>query len=206
MATTRLTVTEAIARFQQMRMDVPKALNAAAKALCIDVQTNALRNLNNDVLHRRTGTAMRFASAKLRPMRTSKGWAIGLPAGELQSRIMRLHETGGTIKAKNGKFLRIPIPGGPASKNDPYAGMSIRGVPGFFIAKSAQGNPIIFKVGTFDFSKKGSAFVPWYFLKQSVFMPSRPWFSEAVKTALDNLPNRVSDIIAKAVEGRGIPE
>jgi hypothetical protein len=206
MPTYRVSAAEAAERFRQMQMDVPKSMKAVARMICIGVQREALRNLNNGFLDRKTGTLMRYVSANLRPVAVSDGWAIGLPKGDLEAKIGRVHETGATIKAKNGKFLRIPIPGGPAGKNDPYAGMSIRGVPGFFIAKSKQGNPIIFKVGSFDFSKKGSAFEPWYFLKQSVTLPSRPWFSAACATAIGEAPGLIAQQIAKAIEGRGVQE
>ena len=107
MATIRVSAAEAAERFRQMQYDVPKGMKAVARMVCVSVQREALRNLNNGLLDRKTGTLMRYASANMQPIKVSDGWAIGLPKGDLEARIGRVQETGATIKAKNGKFLRI---------------------------------------------------------------------------------------------------
>jgi hypothetical protein len=182
MATIRLSVAEAAERFRQMRVDVPKALKAVARAVCIDVQTEALRNLNGTYLDSRTGTLMWYASANMRPIKVSDGWAIGLPKGDLEARIGRVHETGAVIKAKNwftksgaGPFLVFPDPSGP--------GLTATGQRSN--AKGAQ--------------------VKLIFAKQ-VTIPSRPWFSAGVNTALLNVPKHVNELVAKAIAGQGVPE
>lgn len=182
MATIRLSVAEAAERFRQMRVDVPKALKAVARAVCIDVQTEALRNLNGTYLDRRTGTLMRYASANMRPIKVSDGWAIGLPKGDLEARIGRVHETGAVIKAKNfflkngaGPFLVFAQPGGPGL------------------------------TGTGQRSNAKGAKVKLIFAKQ-VVLPSRPWFSTAVQSALGKVQGHVNEVVAKAIAGRGVPE
>ncbi len=182
MATIRISVSEAVERFRQMQMDVPKALSQVARALCIDVQTETLRNLNGPYLNRRTSTLIRYAAANMHPIKTPKGWAIGLPKGDLEARIGRVHETGAVIKAKNfflkngaGPFLVFPKPGGP--------GLTATGQ-----RSNAKG-----------------AKVKLIFATQ-VTIPSRPWFSQGMKTAINNVPNRIREIMSNAVKGHRVPE
>ncbi len=182
MPTIRVSVAEAAERFRQMQVDVPVALRAIARAVCIDLQSEALRNLNGTYLDRRTGTLMRYAAANLRPIRVPDGWMIGLPKGDLEARIGRVHETGAVIKAKNfflkngaGPFLVFAKPGGP--------GLTATGQ-----RSNAKG-----------------AKVKLIFAKQ-VTLPSRPWFSKAVETAMANVPRHVNEQIAKAIAGRGVQE
>jgi hypothetical protein len=182
MPTYRVSVAEAAARFRQMQVDVPKALTAVARAVCVDLQSEALRNLNGGYVNRRTSTLMRYVSANLRPIKVSDGWAIGLPKGDMEAVIGRVQETGATIKAKNwftksgaGPFLVFAQPGGP--------GLTATGQRSH--AKGAQ--------------------VKLIFAKQ-VTLPSRPWFSSAVQTALGKVQIHINEQIAKAIEGRGVQE
>jgi hypothetical protein len=182
MPTFHVSPAEAAERFRQMRLDVPSALRSVARSLCVDVQSEALRNLNGRYLQARTRALMRYAALHLHPVKVSDGWMIGLPKGDLEARIGRVHQTGATIKAKNfflkngaGPFLVFPAPDGP--------GLTATGQ-----RSNAKG-----------------AKVRLIFAKQ-VVIPSRPWFSEGIKSALAKVPQHVNELISRAVAGRGVKE
>ena len=176
----------AIERLQRINRGIPWFLRYVGRQIVQTCKREAVANASNVVIRRRTGALVGHIN-KQQPKYEPGAVTWGLPKGDLQSRIGRaLNDGQENITSRTGRFLRIPIPGGPADQGagvDPYAGVPLRGVPGFFVAKSEAGNPIIFRLGGGS-PAKGAMFnvVPWYFLKQSITIPPHPWFSNAVTT------------------------
>jgi hypothetical protein len=166
-------------------------LNALGLKILQAVQTKALRNLSGrypgpnqeNVVSVRTGTLRRLVAAQQVTVEKD-GLSWGLPAGELQSRIGRTLEEGGTIRPTKSKFLRIPLAFGgalTAQGVDRNAGRSLRDVPGFRVWPSKGGNLILWNT-----TKKKPE--PWYILKTSVTIRARYWFSDSVeKSTAENL-------------------
>ena len=93
----------------------------------------------------------------------------------------RIQEDGGTITAKGGKFLCIPLPAALDSNGLPLQS-SPREWPNTFCARSKAGNLLIFQ-------RVGTNIRPLYVLKESVVIPARL----GMKTTLDaGLPYFVS--------------
>jgi hypothetical protein len=138
-------------------------------------------------VRRRTGNLVHWIQQQ-QPTYEEHSVSWGLPKGNKESMIGKaLNDGVENMTSRTGRFLRIPIPGGPADQGagvDPYAGVPLRTVPGFFVAKSQAGNPIIFRALDRGLKGVGKAgrIVPWYILKSSVTIPPHPWFSNAVET------------------------
>jgi hypothetical protein len=86
----------------------------------------------------------------------------------------RIHETGGTIRAKNGKYLTIPLPAALNSDGTPKK-RSAREWDRTFVRESKAGNLLIFQ-------KRGSGIVPLYVLKKKVRIPARLGLGDTLKT------------------------
>lgn len=86
---------------------------------------------------------------------------------------LKIHETGGVIKAKNVKYLTIPLPAALNSNGTPKK-PSARDWDNTFVAKSKKGNLIIFQ-------KVGSKIIPLYVLKTSVKIPARLGMEKALR-------------------------
>lgn len=100
-----------------------------------------------------------------------------------------IHEHGGVIRPKRGRFLAIPM--GPALKGgrEGGAGMWPRDIPGlrFIPIKGGAQGMLVKRMG----KGKNAGFVPWFHLVRQVRMPKRPYLAPAVETVLPTVPATV---------------
>lgn len=82
----------------------------------------------------------------------------------------RIHEFGGTIKAKKGS-LTIPIH--PLAVKASQQGVSARNIKGLSYVKTKRGGLLV--------KAKKKFMEVWYVLKKSVTMPKRPYFRPAME-------------------------
>jgi hypothetical protein len=103
----------------------------------------------------------------------------------------RIQETGGIIKAKNVKFLTIPLKAAMDSRGVPIM-KSARDWSNTFVAKSKAGNLIIFQ-------RRGAQIVPLYVLKPSVKIPARLNMRTSLDAGLPYFVDRACDAIVRSV-------
>ena len=103
----------------------------------------------------------------------------------------KIQETGGTIKAKNAKFLTIPLKAALNANGTPIM-KSARDWPNTFVARSKAGNLIIFQ-------KRGAQIVPLYVLKPSVVIPPRLGMRKSLDAGLPYFVDRAMDAIVRSV-------
>ena len=109
------------------------------------------------------------------------------------SRTPRIQELGGTITAKSGKFLCIPLPAALDSKGLPLQS-SPRDWPNTFCAQSKAGNLLIFQ-------KRGTSIVPLYVLKTSVTIPARLAWATTLEAGIPYFVERSMDPMVKLRDG-----
>jgi hypothetical protein len=103
----------------------------------------------------------------------------------------KIQEDGGTIKAKGGKWLCIPLPAALDSHGLPLKS-SPREWPNTFFAKSKAGNLIIFQ-------RVGTNIIPLYVLRTSVVIPARLGMKTTLDAGLPYFVSRAVDELVKAV-------
>lgn len=87
---------------ERYKVNTPKMQRAIAKRGCALIAREAVSNVNNDLVMKRTGGLMQYIGAMLATQReTDNSVSIGLPRGERQAIIGRVQEEGATIHAKN---------------------------------------------------------------------------------------------------------
>ena len=149
-------------------------------------------SLAGRILRRRTGTLAKKATWFQRG--SKKGLILSLQTDRDITPYAWIHEYGGIIRAKNARYLTIPIPGreGPLTP----AGVTRKSAAEYirdpneetFFAKSRQGNLILFRK---KHSKTRDRVVPLFVLRKQVKMPQRKWASLAVQAALPDLQNKI---------------
>lgn len=92
---------------------------------------------------------------------------------------MTIHETGGTIRARNSRFLTIPLPAALDRRGLPKK-RSAREWPNTFVRRSRAGNLIIFQ------NLRGRL-IPLYLLKPQVTIPARLGMGRKVEEELPRL-------------------
>lgn len=102
-----------------------------------------------------------------------------------------IHEHGGVIRPKRGRFLAIPM--GPALKGGKNggAGMWPRDIPGltFIPIKGGAQGMLVKRMGR----GKSASWVPWFHLVRSVRMPKRPYLAPAVDAVVPTIPATMAD-------------
>ena len=104
-----------------------------------------------------------------------------------------IQEFGGTITAKNGKYLAIPLPAALDSSGLPLQS-SPRDWPGTFCAMSKAGNLLIFQ-------RRGTNIVPLYVLKTEVTIPPRLGMRKTLDAGLPYFVGRAMDSMVQAING-----
>jgi hypothetical protein len=179
-------------RIRALHRGIPWFLRYVGRQIALTAKRQAVANASNADLRRRTGHLVHWTNDQ-QPTYGEHDVSWGLPKGNKESMIGRaLNDGVRNITSRSGKFLRIPIPGGPADQGagvDPYSGVPLRSIGGFFVSKSKAGNPIIFRIGGGK-AERGAMFTvtPWYLLRASVTIPPHPWFSNAVMTTESVVP------------------
>lgn len=152
---------------------------------------NYLNRVLIEVTNRNSGTFPSGTTANSLSRRTGYGIksirdSSGVSGGStLQSIVlyvggadyMRIHETGGVIRPKSGKYLTIPLPEALNGDGTPKR-RSARDWNDTFIQKSRNGNLLIFQ-------KRGGSIMPLYVLKTSVTIPPRLGLSLTFNQFLD---------------------
>jgi hypothetical protein len=105
------------------------------------------------------------------------------------------HEYGAVIKAKNAKYLTIPLRAALDSRGLPLKAKA-RDWKNTFVAKTKNGNLVIFQ-------KVGTTIVPLYVLRTSVTIPPRLNMQKTLETNLPYFIDRAADAIVKAFVNTG---
>jgi hypothetical protein len=180
------TVAEVEQRLLAVDANVPRFFKRIGMATVATAKRHAVANATNYVLKRRTGALVGWTQQQ-RPVVGQGFVEWGLPSGDKRSHYGKVLDDGmENIHAKVGQYLRIPLSGGGATTNagvDRYAGISLRTVEGFFVAKSKAGNLIVFRK-----ADRGAKAEPWYVLKRTVTIPPKRWFTSAFYAAVSVVP------------------
>jgi phage gpG-like protein len=107
-----------------------------------------------------------------------------------------IHETGGVIRAKAGKYLAIPL--SAAQTKGRVARARPRDYDNTFVARSRSGNLIIFQ------RKLGSAAKALFVLKKSVTIPARPYMTRTAENIADRVMDIMSRSISRQLEGQTV--
>lgn len=170
-----------------------------ATAVAADAVREAKENLSGRVL--RVGSGRLRASAQgtteAGPDRvTAIARVGGVGVGEVP--YAAIHEHGGTIYPKRGRFLAIPM--GPALKGGKNggAGMWPRDIPDlkFVPIKGGAQGMLVKRMG----KGKSASWVPWFHLVRSVRMPRRPYLRPAAEKAAATIPTRIAEQLRARLE------
>lgn len=184
-------------KYRGKEEDVPgKALNAAADKLSKINQVRLAQSASfemrkyltrvSDALHQRhggawpggtTNTSLSKRSGK--GLRSVKNFIVRIGDGGVVANIrlnnyMAFHERGGWIKARNGKYLTIPLRAALDARGVPLRARA-RDWPNSFIIKSRAGNLLIVH-------KVGDQIEPLYVLKKSVRIRARLGLRKELRT------------------------
>jgi phage gpG-like protein len=142
-----------------------------------DVTRALKRNAAGGVLNSKSGALRRAVYAT--PVTTRQGLAIEIRAPRVP--YAAIHEVGGVIQPRNGKYLAVPISGGPADKKF-FGGFQPRKFENTFIFPrlSSGGNMLVFQ-------RIGRRIVPLWTLLDQVEIPPREWMSKSIDEALPTL-------------------
>ena len=109
----------------------------------------------------------------------------------------RIQEYGGTVRAKPGKYLRIPLKGGPAltkGGQDRFPGPLKTVAPNFFrVIKTKDEDLFLFK------RYKGYLGKPWYKLVKSVKIRPKFYLTNAVDRAVSEAPDALGDLVVREI-------
>jgi len=112
----------------------------------------------------RTGHLWRNVAYMVNPTNPSVTIGSGVPPAK-EVKYAHIQEKGGTVRAKNVKYLTIPFPG--------VKGRA-RNFPDSFVLKSKAGNLIIAE-------RKGKSGIrPLFTLKKEVTLPAQHWLSDSI--------------------------
>lgn len=211
----RIVNDEVLRELRRSNVSIPAVLRTAVRQVLIraaDAVTKRIRN--GDPLNQRSG-------------RLAKSWAIGSGGqgqssvtdsaagavhGELTSALAyaAIHEFGGTVKPKSGKYLAIPIgPNKMASGAIRASQSSPRQIPGLFFIRSQAGNLLgvtsgTGKLGAAGGGKRGPVvrkLTLWFLLLESVRIPPRRYVTLAADDAGRDAQTIVDGNLKAALEG-----
>ncbi len=99
-----------------------------------------------------------------------------------------IHETGGTIRPKNGRWLTIPLEAAKTKAGD-IRGISARDFPNTFVKIHSSDRGTIYQ-------KQGNAVVALFLLRKKVVIPSRRYMSRT----LEQIKPKAFEILMSATE------
>jgi len=167
-----------------------KALVRAMDNAGLLVERRLKTNLSNKILKRRTGRLAQSIGSKT--VFESGGILTQVGSGVRTGKRVayaNILETGGTIRAKNRKYLTVPLPGAltPAGATR-YP--SARQYPNTFVRRNKNGNLIIYE-------KRGKKSIrPLFVLKRQVTIPAKKYLS----STLSEVKSRITDVILGSVD------
>ena len=109
----------------------------------------------------------------------------------------RIQEYGGTVRAKPGKFLRIPLsPARTKAGQARYPGPLRQVAPDLFrVIRAKSGDLFLFK----RYKRKGYLGKPWYKLVKSVKIRPKFYLTNAVDRAVSEAPDALGDLVVKEI-------
>lgn len=175
---------------QRVSGELKKALQRVAEELAKTHSAPWNGRLVNpsDKLQKRSGGGLKSI---LDSIRVSGGTFDNLEAS-ISTGTMTIHETGGVISARSGKYLTIPLPEACDSRGVPLK-RSAREWQNTFVARSRAGNLIIFQ-------RRGAQVVPLYVLKPSVKIRPRLGMAAAFMREVPYFQERLIDLIAQELK------
>ena len=142
-----------------------------------------------NTLSMRTGRGIRSIEESVRVTGTTLDNIRGRIGASFR---MKIHEKGGTIKAKRAKYLTIPLPAALDSRGVPWR-RSARLWDNTFIRKSRKGNLIIFR------KEPSGRVVPLYLLRKSVRIPPRLGMRKTLDAGLPFFVDRTTQRMLQAM-------
>ena len=171
-----------------------KRLRTLMQALKTDAETQAKDAYRTSGLRIRSGSL--FGSISGGVLAEGQGIGLFVKAGGLDRhgqpiRYARLQEQGGTVNAKRGRYLAIPL--------DPAK--TPRGVPRYDSPR-VLGNQLFFHM------KDGKAYLinkstvkAWYRLKESVTIKARPYLRPGLREVSQRMPDDLRRIVKLSIVG-----
>lgn len=187
-----------------LRQVMLQAANDAVNAVAIDLQRTTQKTLNKGASnrsnpnasssapgqppHKMTGTLARSIQIEKIDRGINPAVKVGtaLPYG-------RIHEYGGTIKAKGNGWLKIPV--SADAKRAEAGGGSLTHVGGkklFFVKSNVPGKLLLA-------SSNGGQLDIHYVLQKSVRMPARPYVRPAVQEVTERIDRLVQPHLDRAL-------
>lgn len=172
---------------------VRKAAIGTAEATAQRVLAEVKLNLSGRVLHTRTNRLRNSAQAVANPEADTRVVVTARVGGGGVGEVpyASIHEHGGVIRPKNGKWLAIPV--GPALKGGKNggAGMWPRDIPDLHYLELHAGRKAMLakRVGR----GKRAQLQPWFILVRSVRMPTRPYLAPAVDAVVPTIPATIGE-------------
>ena len=202
---TQISLQEAVSLFQRLGMDTNKLGKTLALHVIADGTHEVLSNLNDDLVMRRTGGLARYVAAALKARVIGPASVtVGLPRGQMGAIIGRVQEQGATIRPKNARMLRIPLPAAQtAAKVDRMAGLRLRETlaPDGSRFFRPRGKMV---VGISRGTGKKRHFEAWYVLKSQVTLKPRHWWSSGWKFAASRIGTHADAVVKPYLRGEGV--
>jgi len=163
----------------------------------LQMERTAKENVSGRVLKVRTGRLRASIQAKAEGLRITL--QAGGSGGTGEVKYARIHEEGGVIVPKNGRYLAIPLPAArTAAGVSRFA--SPRDVPGLTFVQSLRGQPMLVATTRTKTGRAGKAYgVPMFLLRTSVTIPQRPYLKPAFDGETPGIVSEVSAALVKAV-------
>jgi hypothetical protein len=199
-----ISIAQAVRLLQTMRANVPKGIRLIARRIALDVIRESTKNVSNDLLMVRTGTLRRYITATLTSQLSEDdtGVRTGLPKGDTEAKIARVHDEGATIRPTMHQFLRVPLQAATTSAGvDRYAGLHLcmhKVDPPIFAFRSKAGKLLL---GRRIGEGKAAHLEVLYALVPQVTLKARHWWTGAVKAVQMRVPNHIETVMRKIIQG-----
>lgn len=144
-------------------------------------------------LNSRTGKLVRAIEQSV-DVNTDGQVVVGRIGGDELPPYAVVHEEGATIRAKNARFLTIPLPAALDSRGVPLK-RKARDWPNTFVQMSKKGNLIIFQ-------RRGANIVPLYVLKKSVKIPPRLGLGKTIELTQGAFVDKLFDSLVREINER----
>lgn len=193
-----MTLPQFEARLAAMRASIPGVIrrslvevgNDSVKLLKTVYLTNGLLNVRSGLLR---------GSVGMEVVPGSDGPSLVVFAGRsAQVKYARIHEVGGTITPKRGKFLAIPV--GPARTAAGVARFSSpRQVPDLHYVQSRKGQPMLVKLKGKGRGKRAGAIEVWYILRRQVTIKPKHYMAATEVSARSDFPGVLAANLARVL-------
>jgi len=163
----------------------PAKMQAALVAGGTDIVGHIRDNLiSGQVLTPRTGNLRRRVFSTV----TKRGTGWVLRVGVHGVPYAAIHEMGGVVKAKSGKWLTIPLEGAKTAVGVTRG--KARSFKNTFFLKTKSGNLFIMQ----NPKKKGKAPIPLFLLRKSVVIPRRSYVLRGTQERIGQVLQRIGEV------------